>query len=213
MMDLRLSMLVAAISIMPNLAAAQLSISPARLPNPILGELYYQELQVTDGAKPYQWSVRGKLPPGITFDYPSATLTGIPTTPGEYRFTISLTDASRHSVSRDYLVRIGETTSITIEWTRVPVAANGRIDGEVEIANPSNETFDLTFIAVAVNEIGRATALGYQRFNLGLGKQKIAFGTTLPRGTYVVHADAVGEIARTRTIRRARLQSKALSLP
>ena len=212
-MNLRRRILLTAFLLLSSFVAAQLSLAPTRLPNPTLGEIYYQELHVADGAAPYSWAVRGKLPPGISFDVPSATLTGTPSVPGDYRFSISVTDSSRHSASREYLVRVVEGTAITIEWTRVPAATNGRIDGEVEISNPSTETFDLTFIAVAVNEIGRATALGYQRFHLGSGKQKIAFGTTLPRGTYVVHADAVGEIARTRTIRRARLQSKALSLP
>ena len=194
-------------------AYAQLSISPASLPAASLGENYYQELHAADGSAPYRWRVSGQLPPGITFDTPSATLAGIPTAAGDYRFTITIADSSRHTASRTYLLRIGLGTTITIAWTRAPAVAGGAISGEVEVSNPGREAFDLTFIAVAVNEIGRATALGYQRFSLGPGKQRIPFGTTLPRGSYVVHADAVGEIARSRTIRRARLQSSPLSVP
>ena len=166
------------------------------------------------GAAPCTWTVRGKLPLGISFDSASATLTGIPMESGEFRFDIVGTDLSRRTVTRGYVLRVAEGSSITITWTRAPSLANNNgIAGEVEISNPGRETYDLTFIAVAVNEIGRATALGYQHFSFGTGKQRIPFSGTLPRGTYVVHADAIGEIARTRTIRRARLQSGALAVP
>jgi len=195
------------------LASAQVSITPASLPEAAPGQNYYQELHAAGGAAPYRWSARGRLPPGITFDAPSATLTGIPATPGEYRFTIEVTDSDRHSSSRAYDLRVIEGEALKIRWVKTPAVENGAIAGEVEIENSGAESYDLTFIAVAVNEIGRATALGYQRFNLGPGKQRIPFGVTLPRGTYAVHADAIGEIARSRTIRRARLQMQPLVVP
>ncbi len=196
-----------------TLASAQVSITPTSLPDASPGQLYYQELHATGGNAPYIWTLRGKLPPGITLDSPTGTLTGIPDTPGDFRFSIVVTDSARHTNERSYLLRIGPATTITIAWTRPPVVAGGGISGEVELSNPGKEAFDLTFIAVAVNEIGRATALGYQRFTFGPGKQKIPFSANLPRGTYVVHADAIGEIARTRTIRRARLQVQPLVVP
>ena len=194
-------------------ACAQLSIAPASLPDATLGANYYQELQSGGGTGPYHWSIRGDLPAGISFDAATGTLTGIADIPGNFRFTVVLTDSARHSATRTYQLRVGAGTTITIAWTRAPVVADGGIAGEVEIANPGREAFDLTFIAVAVNEIGRATALGYQHFSLSPGKQKIAFSGNLPRGTYVVHADAVGEIARSGIIRRARLQVQPLVIP
>lgn len=196
-----------------SLASAQISITPASLPDAAPGQNYYQELHAAGGAVPYRWSARGRLPPGITFDTPSATITGIPTTPGEYRFAIAVSDSGKHSSTRTYVLRVIEGETLKVSWVKIPAVANGGIAGEVEIENPGAESYDLTFIAVAVNEIGRATALGYQRFTLPPGKQRIPFGTTLPHGTYVVHADAVGEVARTRTIRRARLQTSALAVP
>ncbi len=60
---------------------------------------------------------------------------------------------------------------------------------------------------MAVNENGRATAIGYQRIplkknTLGL---EIPFGENLPRGAYDLNVDAVGEVAATNSIYRARL--------
>ena len=192
---------------------AQLSISPASLPDAAPGQLYYQELHATGGTAPYRWGLRGRLPSGISFDAPTGTLTGPPASPVDYTFTVVVTDGSNRTVGRRYTLHVGAGTTITIAWTRNPTVADGGIVGEVEVSNPGNEAFDLTFIAVAVNETGRATALGYQKFTFGPGKQRIPFGTTLPHGTYVVHADAIGEIARTQTIRRARLQTSPLNVP
>ncbi len=207
----RLSLL--ALLFLSAISFAQLSISPARLPNAGAGINYYLEFHATGGSPPYKWNVRGTLPEGIDFDRESATLAGIPTAAGNYAFAVDVTDTSGHTATRQYILHVTPGNVITIAWTRFPVVTDGGISGEIEVANPGNETFDLTFIAVAVNEIGRATALGYQHFNLAPGKQRIPFGTTLPRGTYAVHADAIGEIARTRTIRRARLQAQPLVIP
>jgi hypothetical protein len=50
--------------------------------------------------------------------------------------------------------------------------------------------------------------LGYQEFTLRSGaEQVIPFGSNPGPGTYVVHADAVAEIASTNTIYRARKQT------
>src|ERR1051325_614102 len=165
-----------------SLASAQLTISPAGVPDAYTGDNYYQEVRANGGNAPYTWSLRGgSLPPGIVFDTASATLAGIPTRAGDFRFSVVVTDSSRATSTRQYLLHVSPGTAIFIVWTKVPAVANGAISGEVELTNPGKEVFDLTFIAMAVNEIGRATALGYQRFSFGPGKQKIPFGTTLPR--------------------------------
>ncbi len=208
----RLVSTFALLFIVSGIGRAQLTIKPERLPDAAVDSNYYLELQPTGGTAPYRWNLRGSLPDGVAFDAPTGTLTGIPTRAGTYRFTVSLSDAA-HAVAREYVLRVGAGQAIAIVWTRAPAVENGAITGEVELSNTGREAFDLTFIAVAVNEIGRATALGYQHFSLSPGKQRIPFAANLPRGTYVVHADAIGEIARTGTIRRARLQVQPLVIP
>jgi hypothetical protein len=77
----------------------------------------------------------------------------------------------------------------------------------VKVSNQTGEDFDLTFVVLAVNDIGRATAIGYQHFNLKHETLdfEIPFGENLPPGGYVVNVDVVAEIAETNTIHRARL--------
>ena len=202
-----------AVLLIPVLASAQLAISPRDLPDPVIGALYHQELRATNATVPVAWKVSGRLPPGITFDVPTGKLSGVCSTAGDYRFTVTLSDAARGSVSRQYVLHVGDGLTISLIWTSFPAISNGRISGEVEVSNSGREAFDLTFIAVAVDEIGRATALGYQRFSLRPGTQRIPFASSVPHGTYSVHADVVGEIARTLTIRRARLQTPPLPVP
>jgi hypothetical protein len=66
-------------------------------------------------------------------------------------------------------------------------------------------------VVLAVADNGRATAIGYQHFLLRRGtiEKELPFGDTLPSGGYVVHVDAVGEVAPRNLIYRERLQTPA----
>lgn len=193
-------------------AAAQVIVAPERLPDAAVGVNYYVELRASGGTAPYRWSIRGQLPPGVTFDAPSTTLTGIAEKDGSYRLAVSVTDSAGRSATRQYTLRVA-SGGLEIVWTKAPAVGSGGIFGEVEITNSGREPFDLTFICLAVGNNGRATAIGYQHLKLAPGKQRIPFGSALPSGSYVVHADAVAEFLRTGAIQRARLQTRALSIP
>lgn len=53
---------------------------------------FEQQLDAIDGMQPYTWTVvAGALPPGITFSS-SGLLEGTPTTPGNYAFTVKVSD-------------------------------------------------------------------------------------------------------------------------
>jgi hypothetical protein len=82
------------------------------------------------------------------------------------------------------------------------------LEGSVVVSNLVDQEVVLTVIIMGVNQIGRATALGYQEFALKAGgEQVIPFGSSPGPGNYIVHADAVAEVARTNTIYRARKQT------
>ncbi len=193
---------------------APLAIQTTSLPAPTLRKPYVQHLRSAGGIAPLRWTVTaGSLPPGIALAR-SGELTGIPTAPGTYRFTARVTDSSRppHHATRDFLLTI--PAALTIRWTQPPGVANDGISGELEINNESGDTLDLTVIIVAVNEIGKAFALGYQHGPQPMGSLMVPFGSSLPRGNYTVHADAIGEFADTLAIYRARLQTpQPLSVP
>jgi len=70
-------------------------------------------------------------------------------------------------------------------------------------------------IVVAVNEIGKAFALGYQHFDLlpKTKEQEIPFESQLPGGRYTVRVDAVGEVSAKNRIYRAARQAGPFQVP
>lgn len=100
--------------------------------------------------------------------------------------------------------------ALTIEWSAGPQLQSATISGIVTVSNQTDQDFDQTVIVLAVNDVGKAFALGYQHFTL---KHKttsvpIKFSSQLPPGSYVIHADAIAEVAAKKHIYRARLQSE-----
>lgn len=195
----------------PAADASQLLIETTSLPGTYPRATYSQRIQVRGGTTPYRWRVeKGDLPPGLRLD-DDGTLHGSPERIGEYRFTISVTDNSRPplAVQREYTLIV--VAALSMKWKIPPHVTSNRLDGSVEVSNTTPDDFDLTFIVLAVNENNRATAIGYQRFTLKQGTTdfELPFGETLPHGAYVVHADAVAEVAEKNQIHRTRLQTPA----
>ncbi|HXY03279.1 MAG TPA: hypothetical protein VEI49_06840, partial [Terriglobales bacterium] len=96
------------------------------------------------------------------------------------------------------------------QWGRYPKVNGRRIEGSAFVSNQTDRSFDLTVIVLAVNETGRATAIGYQHFVLKKNSDavEIPFGENLANGSYQVNLDAVAEVEATDSIYRARLVPK-----
>ena len=190
-------------------ARAQLVVVTDTLRQPVAHTPYTVQLVCQGGTPPYSWSIeKGKLPSGLQLDPKGGTLSGVPEAPAELTFTVRVTDSAEPPATASRELKVRAVPALQLEWQRQPVLENEGIYGQVQVGNPSKDAYDLTFIIVAVNEIGKAFALGYQHFTLRpQATQTISFGASLPLGSYIVHADAVGEIAAKDIIRRARLQT------
>jgi hypothetical protein len=163
---------------------------------------------------PLHWRAEiGTLPPGLKLE-DNGLLEGGPTRPGEYHFTVWLTDSGnpQQSSRKDFVLEVVE--AITLEWKTTAHVTGNRIEGSVQVSNTTPEDIDLTFIVEAVAENGRATAIGYQHFVLhrGTTDMELPFGDTLPHGGYVVNVDAIGEVASRNVIFRRRLQTAGVLL-
>lgn len=109
-----------------------LTIIPASLPDAIEGRSYREELE-TEGRDPQTWSIDdGSLPPGLTLDDDSGVISGTPTRPGDYDFTVAVFDSStnRRSGARAYALTVIERleTPDTLASGRVGRAYNQRIE-------------------------------------------------------------------------------------
>jgi Putative Ig domain len=187
-----------------------LTIATSSLPTAEAGIPYHVTLQVKGGVNPYTWRLAqgSNLPPGLQLHPHSGRLTGTPTTAGEYHFTLTLSDvnAPPSEVQRAFTLVV--VAGLTVEWKRPPKVSGTSIAGSVIVANHTDQPANLTVIIVAVNQIGRATALGYQHFTIQpQAQQEIPFGATPGPGGYRVRADAVAHFTPGNTILRAHKQT------
>lgn len=157
-----------------------------------------------------RWEMtEGALPSGVALGS-DGILSGLPTETGEFRFTVTVMDSGRPAVQRNQRLILTVVAPLLAQWGRYPEIKGQRLEGSVIVANQTEQDFDLTVIMMAVNEIGRATAIGYQRLTLkkDTADLEIPFGENLPRGSYQLNVDAVAEVAATNSIYRARLVPK-----
>ncbi len=78
---------------------AVLTIITTSLPNGVNGTAYEASLQVSGGDGTYVWGVIvGALPDGLVLD-PAGTITGTPTSPGDFPFTLQVTSAGETLVT------------------------------------------------------------------------------------------------------------------
>jgi hypothetical protein len=99
------------------------SITTPTLPNAVAPTTlpYNQTITAAGGTGPKSFSLTaGTLPPGLFFAS-GGTLSGLPTTPGVYTFTVTATDVTGSFASQTYTVTINSvpqiTTTILPDWT------------------------------------------------------------------------------------------------
>ena len=205
--------LLVAIAAAPTSAGAQLApltITSGALPATTVGSDYSFTFQANGGSQSYLWSVAANshLPAGLKLSQHEGKLTGSPTALGEYHFTVMLTDVSDPSlrVQRGYTLVV--TAGLSIDWKQVPKVTGTNLGGSVVVANGTDHAIAITVIVVAVNQIGRATTLGYQHFSLpSQAEQVIPFGSSPGPGTYYVRADVSAERRSGKGMRRAHKQT------
>lgn len=189
---------------------APLAFTTASLPAATAGVHYAVTLQASGGVFPYLWQLTNgsHLPPGLHLNEHTGHLSGTTTQPGNYHFTVALSDvnAPPAHVQRDFTLSV--VAGLAIEWKAPPHVSGTWIAGSLIVANHTDQSANLTVIVVAVNQIGRATALGYQHFTIQAGsQQEIPFGSSPGPGTYVVRADVIAHFTAGKTTLRAHKQT------
>jgi hypothetical protein len=187
-----------------------LVVQTTTLPKAYLRQQYEAHLQVHGGITPWRWEVTdGALPSGVVLGQ-DGILSGVPGETGEFRFTVRVTDGGRPAAQRNQQLVLTVVAPLMAQWGRYPKVTGRRLEGSITVSNETGRDFDLTVVMMAVNEIGRATAIGYQRFTLkkDTTSLEIPFGDNLPKGSYELNVDAVGEVAATNSIYRTRLVPK-----
>lgn len=208
---MRIRLLTLIVFIATGFARSQdLQIQPLPSQGMILGQSYTLPLQATGGTSPYAWHlVQGELPPGLKLHPHTGKITGSPTMAGDYRFTIGAADESipKQHAQREFVIHV--IAGLTVDWKEPPAVQGSSISGSAVVTNDTGVDFDLTVVIVAVNEIGRATTLGYQHFKLPAQSSSpvIPFGSSPGIGTYYVRVDAIAHQPSHHFVYRANKQT------
>ena len=196
-----------------SLPAPSIRIVEARLPDCLLGEAYDAALHATAGSEPLQWQVvKGRLPAGLRLEARTGRILGRCEAASDVTFAVRVTDAAKPPRTAEHEFTLRVPPPIAVEWKNMPVVRAGGIRGSVTLTSGLKDAYEVTLIIVAVNEVGKAFALGYRHHSLRARAklEAIEFGgdTLLPRGRYIVHVDAVGEDLARKKIDRARVQAQ-----
>jgi len=184
-----------------------LEIKTTSLPKAYLRQSYTVKLEARGGVTPLNWGISDGAPPNGVQLQPDGELSGAPTETGEFHFTVKVTDSGKPAYQRQQKLTLLVVAPLLAQWGKYPVVNGTRIEGSILVSNQTGDDFDLTAIMLAVNEIGRATAIGYQRFLLKKNSDvvEIPFGENLPPGNYELNVDVVAEVNEPTKIHRVRL--------
>lgn len=191
-------------------SAPPLEVRTTTLPQAYLRKSYEARIEAQGGVAPLKWELtEGSLPEGMGFSR-DGVISGVPATSGEFRFTVTVRDSGTPAYQRQQQLTLVVVAPLLAEWGRYPKISGQRLEGSVLVSDQTKQDFDLTVIVLAVNDIGRATAIGYQHFTLKRNTDpvEIPFGDNLPRGSYQLNVDAVAEVPATDSIYRTRLVPK-----
>ena len=199
---------ICAFSVAQQASLSQFAVATTSLPTAKLRQPYQFQLQTQSGVPNFKWTVtRGSLPPGLVLSE-NGMISGTPTEKGEFPFVVTVTESSTPPLQKSQAFVFHVVAPLIAEWNPAPRVNGRRIEGGIRVSNQTGHDFDLTVIVMAINEIGRATAIGYQHLDMkDASDLQIPVGENLPRRAYSVDGTVVADVLETNAIHRVHLVS------
>jgi Bacterial Ig-like domain (group 3)/Putative Ig domain len=103
-----------------------LAISTSTLPGGVVGQGYSQTLMATGGTAPYTWSIAsGTLPPGLSYNAGTGTISGTPKQFGNYTITFQAKDSSSPVETSSAVLTIAIVATIAVNPGTLPSGVAG----------------------------------------------------------------------------------------
>ncbi len=117
-----------------RISISSLTVATTSLPDGAVDAAYGAGLAAIGGDAPFTWSVTaGGLPPGLTLDFSTGSISGIPTTTGTFGITVQVIDSStpQQTAARDLTITIAPaapppTGDLTITTEILPDGVNSQ---------------------------------------------------------------------------------------
>ena len=135
---------------------------PASIPAGKVAQPYNTVIAVGGGTSPYQFSVKtGSLPPGISLNPATGTLSGTPSTAGTFSFEVMVTDAphpDQGSQTFSVPISTGGTITVGLSPTSATLASNQKQQFTATVSGTSNTAVTWSAAKGSVDANGLYTA-------------------------------------------------------
>ncbi len=114
-----------------------------KLPPAYLGEPYRTDLLAAGGVRPYDYALKGGLPPGLRFA--GGRIEGIPKQKGTYRFEVTVRDAALGAVTKTLALTVGDPPPPRFEQVLPPAETDAAFVWLVRLKGRATLGFSATF--------------------------------------------------------------------
>ena len=181
------------------------------------GVPFSQILAATGGTSPYTWAVAGSLPPGLVLNTSTGQISGTPTVPGAYNFTINISDTRQLTASVPFSQTI-TATGITIGGITTTATSGQQIPINVTVSTPYSVPITGSLTLVFTSAVG-ATDPSIQfstgglttNFTIPAGTTQAVFGTQ--QSVILVTGTIAGSITITGSVQVAGASVTPTSAP
>jgi plastocyanin len=103
--NVHLAMMVGIVVVRPSTNCPTITLAPSSLPAAIVGSPFSATVTASGGASPYVYAVAsGALPPGLSLNASSGSISGTPSAPGSFAFALTARDANQCTASQSFSV-------------------------------------------------------------------------------------------------------------
>lgn len=157
-----------------NAASATLQVTTTQLAGATLSGAYSAALSASGGTAPYTWSLAsGSLPTGLALSS-SGTISGTPTSPGSFPFTVQVTDAASHSASANLSINVANpVVSVAISSP----ANNSTVSGAISVSGTASDSVSISSVQVSVDNGAYSNASGTTNWSFSLNTSSLSNGS------------------------------------